>query len=304
MRYEKERIEITQVVEVVVGEQTRLYDTALITYHLENRDDKEHTVGLRVMLDTYIGANAGPSVYIPPTDNEPKARVVDTKAELSRKEAPPFIRILESDKLDDANATVAEMGLQLKGLELLDKLVICRWPQEWGASEARWEWPFTAINDPKDKPKSSCVVLYWAKQNMKPDEKRHCGFCYGLGRISDARRSVQAAARSADTPKLSDDPAILVKEAALQQKEAFAAVDSLRKDLVVLEQRETAAGTRERAQNGLFLRGIQATLKASDVDANFAKTDEILGAAKIPGLREITELIEEGKELTVSSTSS
>jgi len=186
MRYDKERIEITQTVQIVVGVQTRLHDTALVTYQIENRDDRGHAVALRVLLDTSIGGKNGCPSFIPPTDDTPQAQLIDTKLVLEKAKIPPFIRILESDNLNDPNMTVADMGLKLKGLEPLDKLVICRWPQEWGGAEARWEWPFAAINEPKDKPMSSCVVLYWAKQDMKPGQKRTCGFTYGLGRISNA----------------------------------------------------------------------------------------------------------------------
>ena len=185
MDYETERIRVTQSVELVVGEQTRLYDTALIKYEITNRDNKAHTVGLRAMLDTYIGANDGVPFYLPPTEQNP-SRMVDTMALLPQKDVPSFLRALESDRLDDGQATVAEMGLKLRGLEPMERVVICRWPQEFGASEARWEWPFQAMNDPPGSFNDSCIALYWAKLSMNAGEKRVLGFTYGLGRLADA----------------------------------------------------------------------------------------------------------------------
>src|SRR5208282_5810176 len=59
-------------------------------------------------------------------------------------------------------------------------LVICRWPDN---SEVRWDWAYTAMNEPPAKPKDSCAVLYWAERLMNPGEERRLGFTYGLGKL-------------------------------------------------------------------------------------------------------------------------
>lgn len=186
MRYEKERIDITQTVEIIAGEQTRLYDTALVTYQIHNGDDLPHNVGLRAMIDTYIGLIDGVPFLVAPTDKA-AAQLVDTKIELAKEAIPSFFRALESDKLADPNAAVVEMGLRVKGCEAPEKVVLCHWPQEWGASEARWDWPYTAMNEPKGREKDSCVVLYWGRVNMKAGEKRTLAYTLGLGPISDGK---------------------------------------------------------------------------------------------------------------------
>jgi len=184
MDYETERIRVTQTVQIVVGEGTRLYDTVLVKYQVWNMDKKAHTVGLRAMIDTFIGTNDGAPFLFPPTDDSPNQRLVDTMLEVEKEKVPPFLRVLENDNPNDPKATVVEMGLKLKGFEDPNRLVVCRWPQEWGGSEARWDWPYTAMNDPPGKEKDSCVVIYWNKLNMNPGEKRTMGYCYGLGRIA------------------------------------------------------------------------------------------------------------------------
>lgn len=183
MDYENERIRVTQSVEIVVGEQTRLYDTVLVKYIVENRDTRRHTVGLRVMLDTYIGANDGVPFFIPPTDDAPP-HFVDSQETFTKAKIPQFIRALESNDLNDQNGTVAELGLRLKNFETPEKLVICHWPDDNGGSEADWDWPITAMNQPAEKAKDSCVVIYWSRLNMNPKEKRTMGYTYGLGRIA------------------------------------------------------------------------------------------------------------------------
>jgi predicted Zn finger-like uncharacterized protein len=62
---EAARVKVTQSVEIIVGEQTRLYDTALVKYHVWNRDARPHTVGVRIMLDTFIGTTEGVPFYCP-----------------------------------------------------------------------------------------------------------------------------------------------------------------------------------------------------------------------------------------------
>jgi len=207
MRYETERIEITQTVEIVVGEQTRLFDTALITYEIKNGDDKVHTVGIRAMIDTYIGLNDGTPFFIPPTEDNPQPQLVDTKIVLDKAKVPQFVRVLENDNLNDANATVAEMGLKIKKYEDIEKMVICRWPQEWGASEARWDWPYQAMNEPAGKEKDSCVVLYWPRVNMAKGEVRKMGYTYGLGRVGNVPGEETFQANSQGKIKLYIGPA-------------------------------------------------------------------------------------------------
>lgn len=185
MRWETERIEVTQIVEIVVGQHTRLYDTVLVTYEIYNADDKTHYVGLRAMIDTYIGLNDGTPFFLPPTEDDPSPKLVDTKIELEKARIPAFMRVIENNNLTDPNTTVAELGLKIRKYEELNKLVVCRWPQEWGASQARWDWPYQAMNEPAGKEKDSCVVLYWSRLNMNAKEKRTMGYTYGLGRIAE-----------------------------------------------------------------------------------------------------------------------
>jgi hypothetical protein len=178
MEYPGERIRVTQAVEIVVGHQTRLYDTVLVKYVIENQDNKAHAIGLRIML--HAGIDGGGEVSVPDGKG---FQPVAGKETFEKDKLPEFVRIAESIDGKDPNAVVAQLGLKIKGLEQSEKLVLCRWPQEWGASEARWDWPFEA-ND--NKRKDPCAVIYWGKLNMEGGSKRTLGFCYGLGRVTDA----------------------------------------------------------------------------------------------------------------------
>ena len=189
MDVEFHRIRVTQSVEIVVGEQTRLHDTALVKYHVVNQDKVPHTVGLRVMLDTFIGANDGVPFYIPPTEDLP-ARFVDKMEIMNQKQIPDYLMALETGKLDDKDATLAVLCPKVAGTEPMEKLVLCRWPQNsearWGGTNAPGDWAFQPM-DLNPNAKDSCVAMYWAQVTMKPGEQRTLAFTYGLGRMGQDR---------------------------------------------------------------------------------------------------------------------
>jgi hypothetical protein len=174
-----EDIRVTQTVEIVPNQQTRKLDTCLVRYTVVNHSALPRKVGIRTMLDTFIGANDGVPFRIPGQKD-----FVETKKVLSRKEIPEHIEAWEYADLKRPG-TIAHLGLKPDmpevNLDPLTQVVICRFP---GNSEIRdWEWDFKAINDPPEERKDSCVVLYWGEQILRPREKREMAYTYGLNAI-------------------------------------------------------------------------------------------------------------------------
>jgi hypothetical protein len=180
-------VRVRQTIEIIPNEQTRLLDTCLIHYLLENKDSVPHKVGLRVMLDTYIGANDGVPFVIP---GQPG--LLQAWKQFGQNEIPDYIEALENSDLKNPG-TVANMSLKLRGIKIqpddpepepLESLLICRWP---GTSEKKWSWEPRPMNDKSESPDAvndSCVVLYWAEDMMAPGAKRAMAFTYGLGKVS------------------------------------------------------------------------------------------------------------------------
>ncbi|HEY7425761.1 MAG TPA: hypothetical protein VH682_16145 [Gemmataceae bacterium] len=180
MEFTSEKVEVTQHVEIVPG-QSGFLDTLLVYYTIHNKDEGKHKVGIRVMLDTFIGANDGVPFTIPG-----KKGFVDTKADFSQKQIPDYIEVIEKPNDPKDPGTVARMGLRhIKlpdiDLEDMDKLRICRF----SSAGARWDWePVQSMKAAsKDETADSCVALYWPYENMNPDETRHVAFTYGLGSL-------------------------------------------------------------------------------------------------------------------------
>jgi hypothetical protein len=191
--YPDEHILVRQIVKIVRGDQTGLLDTCLIHYEVENKNTVPVGVGLRVMLDTFIGSNDGVPFLIP---GQPG--LLDTKRVFSEKEIPDSISALEFPDLKNPG-TVAQMGLKLRESEPIHKMIICKWP----GSSVRWEWdPIEAMNvdPPKGQTGDSCVVLYWPYRKMEPRETRVMKFTYGLGTVASTGSKLGLLAQGSTRP--------------------------------------------------------------------------------------------------------
>ncbi|HTU20525.1 MAG TPA: hypothetical protein VMG10_20860 [Gemmataceae bacterium] len=179
MVFRNDNVEVEQNVEIVPG-QSGYLDTVLVYYTLKNNDQGPHKVGIRVMLDTFIGANDGVPFTIPG-----KKGFVNTKAEYSQKDIPDYIEAIENPNNPKNPGTVARLGLRLAlpdmALDPMDKLRICRFP---GQTASWGDWPVESMKPNKDEKRGdSCVVMYWPYIPMNPKETRHVAFTYGFSAL-------------------------------------------------------------------------------------------------------------------------
>ncbi len=197
--YPKEKIRVTQTVEVVPGDQpakvdfrgknqwVRQLDTVLVRYEIENTGDDDHQVGLRFLLDTFVGASDGVPFVIPG-----QGGLCSTMKHLKNsKEIPDYLVALEKPDLKDPG-TIARLSLHQKGLESPGRVTVGAWPHyslksETGGEMARghmtlWDVPLLSMQ--AGGRKDSAVVMYWNERTLKPQEKRVVGFAYGLARLA------------------------------------------------------------------------------------------------------------------------
>jgi hypothetical protein len=193
---------VTQTVEVVPGEQTRKLDTLVVHYSLENRDRKPHEVGIRFLLDTYIGTNDGVPFTIP---GQPG--LCDTRQKFAKpSDVPDYIEALENADLRNPG-TVARVQFRIsKQIESPTRVLLGGWPHEglrqvFGLADAdnqntMWNVPEVSMRALHDAPKvtikgtdqkpprDSAVTMYWDPRTLEPSKRRKVGFAYGLGSVA------------------------------------------------------------------------------------------------------------------------
>jgi hypothetical protein len=193
--YLDDRIRVTQTVELLAGgaapgKNTRFYDTCLVTYKIENKDKVAHKVGLRFMLDTFIGSNDGVPFTLPGSNE-----LCDTSRDFdSASRMPDFIEARERDDLLKPG-TIAHLQLRLGSrYEAPERVTLGAWPdanlkdRRCRSQFTMWDVPVLPIRamqalDPSFPP-DSCVVMYWPEKELAPGKSRELAFAYGLGSLA------------------------------------------------------------------------------------------------------------------------
>jgi hypothetical protein len=196
-RFPKADLLVTQEVEIVPGESSHKLDTCVVRYLLDNRDTRPHLVGIRFLLDTFIGANDGVPFTIPGAGG-----LCDTKVQFATPAAvPDFIEALENDDLRHPG-TVARVQFRLGNrLEAPQRVMLGGWPnrhlQGFGFPNAEdgftlWDVPFIDIRGMDQRARGigqqadpdSAVTMYWQERQLAPRKVREVGFAYGLSTVS------------------------------------------------------------------------------------------------------------------------
>jgi hypothetical protein len=172
MEFAGEKVRVAQYVQVVPG-QDRTLDTVLVYYMATNHGTVPRKVGIRVMLDTYIGSNDG----VPFTAPGEKG-FVTTRAEYKGSAVPDYLEVVEKPDDPDDPGTIARVGLRgiaWGDVELLEpeRVRICHFP----GSQMKWEWEM------KDMEDDSCVAVYWPEVELEPDKTMRVAMTYGLGKL-------------------------------------------------------------------------------------------------------------------------
>jgi hypothetical protein len=181
--YPDEKVRVTQTAEIVRGEQTGRVDTCRVTLRIDNKDDREHTVGLRYLLDTYVGTNDGAPFIIPGQ----KALCETMKDIRGAEKVPTFVQALESSKLDFKKpGIVAHLKLKLGGsLEDPSRVSFGAWPgvnetePDSKGPQTKWHVPVYSMRAGKQP--DGAAVIYWDPKKVPAGGHREMGFTYGLG---------------------------------------------------------------------------------------------------------------------------
>ncbi|HYV37176.1 MAG TPA: cohesin domain-containing protein [Gemmataceae bacterium] len=164
-------VEISQILEIIQGKSGKL-DTLLVRYVFENKDTKAHKVGLRVMIDSAIGAPENDGV---PFQYAGGSELVTTFKDFPEGSVPEWVEALENPNLKDPG-TIAVLTLKVgKQLEPPARASITLWP---GAAPSAWDIPLESFS-PEGSRKDSCLVLYWNAEELQPGKRRELGYGFG-----------------------------------------------------------------------------------------------------------------------------
>jgi len=168
--YEVGKLSITQEVEVIATKakpgQKRRLDSVLVNHIVENKDDKAHTIGMRIFMDVYIVNNDGALFAAP---NQP-GKVLDG-VELKDKNVPDYVQFLQVPNLK-APGFVAHMTLNFgRNFEKADRVVLT----SLGAQQDQWNVGVQMAGG------DSAMAVFWEPKEIKAGTKRQLCYAYGQG---------------------------------------------------------------------------------------------------------------------------
>ena len=164
-----DKMYVTQVVETVKS-KTSQWDTCLVSYVISNKDDKAHSVGVRVMLDTHLGTSSKQHfLHIASA----KEICVSTKADWKGPEVPTVLLTMQKADLNDSGLSATFTLRGLGPLEACDRLVLTQFPER----DIAFGWDLPV----KDMGNDAVVGLYWLPKELKAGATRTVGYGYGAG---------------------------------------------------------------------------------------------------------------------------
>ena len=169
-----EAIEVKQELSFARSPTTRVKDAARIVYQITNRGEAPRSVGLRIVLDTMLGANDGAPLRA-------GERAISSATRLASEQLPDYWQAFDSL----AQPTVIAQGT-LRGEDLTppDRLEMV----DWGTlADALWDFPFPSGADftrRGEQEQDTAVALYWDPVLLAPGQSRTYATLYGVGGVS------------------------------------------------------------------------------------------------------------------------
>lgn len=175
--YQYGDIEVAQELTLARGISTRMMDTIGITYKITNTGNANHTIGLRVMLDTMCGSNDGAPI-------RSGEQEVTTVTAVTGEAIPQFW--MAFDNL--ADPTVISQGTLWGGKATKpDKVIFA----DWGSfADEAWEPALVAgqgfVRKGEADP-DTAAAMYWNPLTIEPGQTRVITTYYGMGYLTPVK---------------------------------------------------------------------------------------------------------------------
>ncbi|MBN1899146.1 MAG: hypothetical protein JW827_10235 [Spirochaetes bacterium] len=164
-------IEVSQNLRFVKGPTTDNPDTIEVSYTVWNKDTREHTIGIRIMLDTYLGKEDGAPFRIPALGS------ITEEKELSGSQLPEYWYSYD----DLSEPTVRAQGtLRIEGSPLPEKIIYASWER---FNKYLWDFPIKEGRSFRRSiigPPDSAVAIFWEPKKYNPNDTYSLKTYYGL----------------------------------------------------------------------------------------------------------------------------
>lgn len=181
-------IDVTQELSIVRGHSSRMLDAVGIAYRISNKGATAHQVGLRILLDTKLGANDGAPMRA-------GAHEISSPTMLSGKDIPDYWQAFD----DLQKPTVVSQGFfRNEGLTMPDAVIFADWgtmadtiwmPKLNPAQgfHRKWEGEDTTPADGQELDElDSAAALYWNPDTLAAGKTISYNTEYGLGYVKSS----------------------------------------------------------------------------------------------------------------------
>lgn len=163
-------IVVTQILSIVQGPASKLFDTVKISYIVENIGTSSHRVGVRIVLDTMLGANDGAPFRV-------GERNITSEEKMEGEQIPQWWIVF--DNLDAP--TIIAKGT-LKGDDILppDKVIFSNWGK---VADNVWSIPFVggqSFQREGEDDLDTAISLIWEEREFLPQSSQTYTTLYGL----------------------------------------------------------------------------------------------------------------------------
>ncbi len=164
-------IEVMEELRFMKGPTTGRDDTVEIAYTIINKDSRKHKIGVRIMLDTYLGKEDGAPFRVPGLGD------IKTEKDLSGNKIPQYW--YSYDDLGEPSVR-AQGTLKAKGITPPDRIIFSSWERF-----QKYLWDFTikpgrsfrrSIIGPLD----SALAMFWNPKEVEPNNTLKIITYYGL----------------------------------------------------------------------------------------------------------------------------
>ncbi len=169
-RYRMEDVEVTQTLSIVSGPVSKLNDTIKISYDIRNLGASPRKVGVRAVIDTFLGSNDGSPFKVGESS-------VTSETELTGADVPEYW--IAFDSLEDPGV-VARGTLRGPGLTTPDRVLFANWGK---VADNLWtvhHTPGGSFQRENEDDMDSATALYWEETVVPAQGELQVATLFGI----------------------------------------------------------------------------------------------------------------------------